>query len=422
MQIDYTKIDSRIEMLIRGMEAKPHIRYIRYLLSKKYSPSYIKQELRKAGFSAPHEEQLTKYYLAVMDPVIKQLKLTKVYADYKQKLTMKNSKRAPGAFMNDLLNYRLVFGEENDLQPNFNKFVRYMEMDDLWRKEIIKYHGSIDRLPVDENNVRILKCDRADLNYEKVLMCPKRYLIDKLLLEHVPDTRIVDYLQKNAGIRHISPSDIKAYKRMFFNIRVLTTEEVIHTLESERDSLKQYLEDLDNTSIGDDMSLSERMVSKQTTSERIDALDDEIRELSAQYTDAVNDVEYNDNAAIHSIFCDIMKRAHTRFVQLDRDQTRDAVDPLFKCVNMLAKAYEKVQDIESSDAWQKSGDKNSQEVMLGLYKERVALAKEKSLIETNERLKLLGDEEGLNPHISYENIEGIEELGVNYANDAGDDE
>jgi len=414
MQIDYTRVDSRIENLIRGIEGKPHVRYIRYLLSKKYSPAYIKQELRKAGLSAPHEEQLVKYYLAVMDPVIKQLKLTKVYAEFKKKLTMKNSKRAPGAFMNDLLNYRLTFGEELDLQPNFSKFVKYMEIDDIWKKEILRYHGTVDRLPVDDAGARILTFDQKDLNYEKVLMCPKRHLIDKLLLEHIPDTRIVDYLQKSCNIRNISPADVRAYRKIFFNIRVITTEEIIHTLECERDSLKQFLSDFESSSTGDEMSLSERMVTIQTTNERIDELDDSVRELMATHSDAVADVAFMEEATIRAMFVDIMKRGHSRFVRLDRDLSRDAVDPLLKTVTMMTKAYEKVQSIEESEAWQKSGDKNSQEMLLGLYKERIEDSARDYLEKANARLKGQGDEEGLNPDLDFNEIVGIEELGVNY--------
>lgn len=422
MQIDYSKIDSRIENLVRNMESKPHIRYIRYLLSKKYSPAYIKQELSKAGFSAPHEEQLTKYYLAVMDPVIKQLKLTKVYAEYKKKLTMKNNKRAPGTFMKDILNYKLVFSEEVDLQPSFHKFIRYFEIDDLWKKEILKYHGKVDNLPVDEKGTRILKGDYRDLNYEKVLLCGKRHLIDKLLLEHVPDVRISDYLQKNAGIRNISPSDIRAYRQVFFNIRMVNTEEIIHTLECERDSLKQFLKDVESNSCADDMSLAERMVAIQKSTERIEELDDSIRELSATYSDAVADVAFMESASIRAMFYDIMKRGHARFVMLDRDLSRDAVDPLLKTATMMTKAFDKISAIEESEAWQKSGDKSSQEMLLGLYKEQIEITAIKELEATNQRLKALGYEEGLDMDVDFNEISGVEELGVNYIEPADDDD
>jgi len=414
MQVDYASIDPRIESLIRNIEAKPHVLYIRYLLSKKQSPSFIKQELRKASLSAPHEEALTKYYLAVMDPVIKELKLTKVYAEYKKKLTMKNSKRAPGAFTQDLINYKLVFSEEVDLQPAFSKFVKYMEIDPLWTPEILRYHGTVDNLPVDEHGVRILSGDLKNLNYEKVLMCPRRHLIDKMLLEHISDVRISDYLVKTAGIRNISPGDIRGYRQVFFNIRVVTTEEIIHTLESERDAIQQFLSDMENNISANDMTVSDRVNTTQRSQARLDELEDSIRDMQATYSDAVADVAYMDAVSIRGIFNDVLKRGYNRFIHLDKDLTRDAVDPLLKVANMMGKAYEKMATIEASEAWQKSGDKSSQEAIIQLYKESFEQNTKTALVNANDRLAIGGHTQGLNPDLDYNDIDGIDELGVNF--------
>ena len=419
-EINYAKIDSRIANLVRDMEAKPHIRYIRYLLSKRYSPAYIKQELRQAGLSAPHEEALTKYYLAVMDPLVKQLKLTPIYAEYKKKLTIKNSRRAPGAFTRELLNYKLEFSKEVDLQAAFHKFIRYFEIDDMWKKEILKYHGKIDNLPVGEDGNRILRGDWKDLNYEKVLSCPKRHTIDQLLLEHISDIRIVDHLQKQCNIKNISPADIHGYRKIFFNIQVVSTEQTIMALEYERDSLKQFVNDLDDKISGDDMSLSERIFTREKSMERINELDDSIRSFQAMHTDAVADAAYNDSIAIHSMFMDVMKRAHSRFIKLDSDSSRDAVDPLLKIATMMIKTHDKVDSIEKSDSWQKSSDMSSQEWMLQLYKESVEATAIKAIADANERLKDLGDEDGLRSDIDPNEICGIDELGINYVE--GEDE
>jgi hypothetical protein len=114
------------------------------------------------------------------------------------------------------------------------------------------------------------------------------------------------------------------------------------------------------------------------------------------------------------MFLGVMQRAYNRFIMLDRDSSRDAVDPLLKTATMMTKAYEKIEAIEKSEAWQKSSDLNSQEWMLQLYKESVEDTARKHLEAANERLKQLGDTEGLDSEIDFNNIEGIEELGVNY--------
>jgi hypothetical protein len=349
-----------------------------------------------------------------MDPIIKHLKLTPVYAEYKKKLTIKNSHRAPGSFTRDLLNYKLEFSKEVDLQVPFHQFIRYFEIDDMWKKEILKYHGKPDNLPVGPDGQRILRGDWKDLNYEKVLMCPKRHTIDQLLLEHVSDQRIADYLQKQCGIKNISPADIHGYRRIFFNIQVVTMEQTIQALEYERDSLKQFIDDLDNKICGDEMSLSERIAARKKSEERIEELEDSIRSFQASHSDAVADAANLANQSVHAMFLGVMQRAYNRFIMLDRDSSRDAVDPLLKTATMMTKAYEKIEAIEKSEAWQKSSDLNSQEWMLQLYKESVEDTARKHLEAANERLKQLGDTEGLDSEIDFNNIEGIEELGVNY--------
>ena len=113
IKIDFEKIDPKFRQTIEGLEKKPHIKYIRYLLSKRYSPIVIKKELQKLGLSAPHEKPLTVYYLAVIDPLIKHFGLSKTYADYKNKLLRANAKR--GDYSKGLLNYRIHLGEDLDV-------------------------------------------------------------------------------------------------------------------------------------------------------------------------------------------------------------------------------------------------------------------------------------------------------------------
>ena len=68
MNIDYQKLDPKIRKTVEIIENKPHVRWIRYLLTKRYSPIEIKRELQRLGLSAPHEKPLVVYYLTVIDP------------------------------------------------------------------------------------------------------------------------------------------------------------------------------------------------------------------------------------------------------------------------------------------------------------------------------------------------------------------
>jgi hypothetical protein len=151
--INYEKIDPKIRGAVKAIEAKPHVRYIRYLLSKRYSPISIKQELFRLGLSAPHEPNFITYYLTIMDAIIKEHGLSQLYADYKNKLLRKNKR---GDFAKDILNYRLHLAEDLDGQVKFRKFIKDLEIDSLWINDIFKFHGSSGNLPVDELGQRIL--------------------------------------------------------------------------------------------------------------------------------------------------------------------------------------------------------------------------------------------------------------------------
>jgi hypothetical protein len=111
-----------------------------------------------------------------------------------------------------------------------------------------------------------------------------------------------------------------------------------------------------------------------------------------------------------------------RFKRLDQDMTRDAVDPLLKTATMITKVYDKILELESSDAWQKSGDKSSQEVLLNLYQEQFGESMRKSVEDANKRLKELGDDTGLDESINFNDIEGVEELSINFNEDDGNEE
>ena len=130
MRIDFETLDPKYRKTIENIESKPHIKYIRYLLSKMYSPIVIKKELQRLGLSAPHEKPLTIYYLAVMDPIIKHFGLSSLYADYKNRLIRGNSKR--GEYSKNILNYRLSLGDDLDGQVKFCKMISFLEIDERW--------------------------------------------------------------------------------------------------------------------------------------------------------------------------------------------------------------------------------------------------------------------------------------------------
>jgi hypothetical protein len=408
--INYDRMDQKIIGAVKAIEAKPHVRYIRYLLTKRYSPISIKQELFRLGLSAPHEPNLVAYYLAVIDPVIKECGLAQLYADYKNKLLRKNKR---GDFAKCILNYRLDLGDDLDGQVKFNKFVKTLEIDSIWINEIYKFHGTADKLPVDEDGVKILDAQSPRKYIDKILVHPKRYLIDKMLLENVPDSRIAKYCREEIKLI-INDYDIAAYKRAFFNVKTLSTEERIKSLEVERNSLQSLLDDLDNLDAYSDMDMGEKMLIRKQTEQRMTELDDNIKTLNMMYSEFAFKQAVQDQEDFEGMFTDVTCSLYKRFKALDQFKDRDVVDPIFKVTRMMIFAHDKLEQIKTISGPGKtlSGDKHSQGVIVELYKQRLDDVMEEQVKRANAALQEAGIEP-IDETIDANEIMGIEELGTN---------
>lgn len=410
-EIDYDSIDPRFKNTVKTIESKPHVRYIRYLLTKRYSPTVIKKELYRLGLSAPHEPNLTAYYLCIMDPLTKAFGVSPLYADYKNKLLRSDNSR--GDFSKDILNYRLHIDNDLDTQVKFCKFIKFIEVGDLWLNEIYKYHGTAANLPVDENGERILDSTTTFKVIDKILLHPKRYLIDKMILENVPDARIADYFKTKLNAK-INRYDIACYKRSFFNIKTQSVEERIEALEVEKTSLEQLLQDIDSLEEYSEMDLGERLLIKKQSETRIEELSDNIKTLNAMYSEfAFHSATENQNDFL-SMFSDVVVRGYNRFKQLDNYKDRDVVDPLVKTAKMMAFAHDKVESIRSTGDGKNSGvtDTHSQGVLMELYKQRMEDIANEQIKRANQELSDMGAGD-LDPCINPDEIGGIEELGTN---------
>lgn len=411
-EVNYDLIDPRFKNTVKTIESKPHVRYIRYLMIKRYSPTVIKKELYRLGLSAPHEPNLIAYYLCVLDPLTKVFGVSPLYSDYKNKLLRDSNVR--GDYSKDILNYRLHIDNDLDMQVKFCKFIKFIEVGDLWLNEIYKYHGSASKLPVDENGERILDSTTTFKVIDKILLHPKRYLIDKMILENVPDSRIAEYFKTKLNAR-INRYDVACYKKSFFNIKTQSVEERILSLETEKSSLEQLLKDIDNIEDYDDMEMGERILIKKQSETRIDELNDNIKTMNAMYSEYAFRSATEDRNDFLGMFSDIVVRGYTRFVQLDNYKDRDVVDPLVKTAKMMTFAHDKVESIKtSSEPGKGSGitDTHSQGVIMELYKKRMEDIADEEIKRANKALEGMRVSE-LNPAINVDEIVGIEELGAN---------
>jgi hypothetical protein len=406
--VDYTKIDEKSRRTVAAIESKPHVRYIRYLMTKRYSPISIKRELFRLGLSAPHEPNLIAYYLCVIDPVVKQMGLGQLYADYKNKL-LKKGKR--GEFSKDILNYRLHLGDKLDDQVKFLRFAVCLEVDDVWSKEIYRFYGTATSIPLDENGNKIIDISSPNKNAEKILINPKRYLIDKMILENVPDSRIAKYCRETLKIV-LNDYDVHAYKQTFFNLKVQTIEERIKALEVEKNSLNALLSDINNSDY--ELDLGERMLIEKQTEQRITELDDNIKTLNMMYSEFAFSKALGDQHDFKKIFEDIVVRGYQRFVQLDGYKDRDVVDPLTKVAKMMAFAHDKVETITSTNGANGGNtDRHSAQELMELYKKRTDEILEEEAERANRELAKIGGQP-VNRTINANDIAGIEELGVSF--------
>lgn len=408
MYINYDIMDPKIRKTVEIIESKPHVKWIRYLLTKRYSPISIKRELQRLGLSAPHEKPLIIYYLAVIDPIVKKYKLGPIYADYKRKLT--NNKNPRGAYALNILKFRIeeeiINNPTNEV--NFCRFINELEIEECWSTEIIRYYGKAENVPVDEYGEKIIKSGFYKRSLDKLLMHPKRYLIDKMLLENVPVNRIVDYVNKNFQGIKIFDYDIRYYKEIFFNTRNYDTEGKIKLITAEKNELEVMYNSVE---ADEDIELGEKTVILTKTKERIKELEDNIKTLNGMFSEsAMRSLELQ-RENIPKIFEEIIYAGYKRFENLDQYKDRDVVDPLMKITRMMGYAYEKSEESRKAinSANDMTRDSNKNESMMGLYRSRVEEYYQEQQQSLKEAQEYFNANEDLD---SLANVEGLEELNI----------
>lgn len=408
MEINYEGMSEKVRKTVRIMESKPHIKYIRYLLTKRFSPIQIKRELQRLGLSAPHEEPMIVYYLAVIDPIVKKNGLSSTYSSYKGKLL--NKKNPRGAYAMDILKYKLEFADNIDGQIKFCKFLNELEIEEVWISELIKMYGRAENIPVDENGERIIKGGLYKRSITKLLTHPKRYLIDKMILEKVPTKRIVEYINKNFEGMKLFDYDIKYYKAIFFNMKSYDIEDKIKLITAERNNLQLSLDAIESD---EEMTLGDKTSLIQKTQARIEELDDNVKLLNSLYSETtMKSIEFErDN--LEEMFLDIVTSSYSRFKHLDQFKDRDVVDPLMKTVKIMGYAYDKANEAKHVNNGNISvaGDVHSQAEMMNLYRKRAdeLYQEEKEKLELQEA-NAYGEENLSSGGI--DDIMGVEELNI----------
>ncbi len=413
--------EEEIARAISIIESKPHMLYIRYLLTKKLNPRYINNELYRLGLSAASEKVLADYYMSVIDPVIRRHSLAKIYQDYKKLITNIITKGKIDGAEAETLNYKLQISKNEDLSSKFCHMVKELDLGKVWTSEIYQAHGStIENMPTDSDGVRILDVTVLSAKtVDKVLVSEHRSVIEEMILEGVPDIRIEKYCTTKLKTK-ITAAEIAVYRSVFFNMKLNTLEKSIDVLKSEKNALTAVLKDL-NRGVGrfKDEELGVKKAYNDMLRSRINDIQMLLKSFQMAHTDAVFQRGNIDITQAERMFTEIMFKSYDRFNELEKHRDRDTPAVQAQLVRIAAMAYDKAMD--AKERMPKGGDKSANMQFGELYKQRLEEISANNREQANEALRAAGFE-AFDDDMNINEIGGVDELGVNYKAEEDEDD
>ena len=407
--------------VVEAIDRKPHAVYIKYLLTKRCGPSFIVGELQKLGLSAPSKDFLIDYYNIQIDPLVKKNRLTKLYSDYKAKIN--GRKKGRMEYAHDIINFRLVIGESDAVtQANFCKFIKEVGVEGPWLAEITRFYRTVDNFPKDENGVRILGSNFAKVQMNKVASSKNRAIVEKLLLENVSIETISRYTKENLK-EPMTPLDISMFKEVFFNTKLNSLEQNINILEAE---LKSQMDLLHNIRAGAHqfatMSVGDRAAMERQVTQRVNELDDNLRNLKASHSDLSFNTKAVSTGNYRAMFEDVMARSYRKFCNYDQSNDRDIASPMAKIAKVMSEAHDRIEKIdEESKRVESMDDLGVRENLAALQQKRLDEIEDEEKKRANEALKQAGLPE-LDSDLDLNDIGGVEELGLDFSAEENKDE
>lgn len=331
MLIRYNKFDEETRNIIRLLESKGHIGYVRYLMARRIPYKHITNELLSLGLSGDDESNFALYFETVLYPVLQKYKLATYYKKY---LNDKETER---------LNFQKTFGKSDLHRKNFCLFVTEIEADCFFSDEIKDYYGSTGNIPLDEDGKRVISTVKVP-NWAEMLNHPKRHVIEGMLIDGKTPAMISDYLDKIYDIQ-LSASDIQLYAQAFFKTKRRDLERTIEDLENEKTYLKESLQSI--KSLDDSkMTIGEKSSAVAKLKIKIEELDTQIKKLTSHYSNAAYNEGILEYAQMREMFADVMKRSHKRFIIMDERTEDEVVNPLNTIVSMMSKASDKILSLD----------------------------------------------------------------------------
>lgn len=362
MIIDYDNLDKKLLTTIKAIENKGHVLFIRYLISKRIPPETMRKELARLSLSAPSKNTIVVYFENIILPLAAECGIAEYYKEYYERLT----KGTRETSLTPILNFKLSFEDKEADRIAFCTFIRELEIEEMWSREIVRHYGGIHNLPQTDKGERIIKVVHPR-NVENILTSPRKFIIDKLLLENVTPARISQYMLERYELK-FQEADIYTYMKYFFNFKRKDMEELLEQLVNEQTSVKN---DLDIVYNDPNLSLGDKAAISKQYEEKLRFLDETIKDLNAKYTDLTFTQGVSERLEMTAIVEDIIQRGYERFKSLDRSRDRDVVKPLTEVSKMIFSAVDKKQQIETHKMTTEKTvlDRNTgaKEVLQGMY-------------------------------------------------------
>ena len=397
---------------VSAIENLPHRLWIRYLITKRYPFTKIINELKILGLSAPWKEGLQRYFETVIYPAAKKFHVEHLYNDFHEVVT--KQKRMGRKYY--VISFRLDIAPNPELEVPFLKFLTYLDVDMIWNFEVHKHYGTVSNYPVDEDGDRFFASgyfqnNSVERSIEKIVQHPKRYLLDRMILENLP-TRIITNRAKEAGIG-ITEYETILYIKAFFNISSRSLEEKIKLLEMEKKYFEQVVRDASSNTNKEysSKSIGERKTIIQSAQTRIEEIEKNLFDLNNRHHRAVTMMMTSEKQDYEEMLDTMIRTTYKKFVDLSSSSDRESITPLTNLSKSFVSLAEKKQNMEKFG--NRSGsDYNANESLLELYKQTMS--------DMQGEDGAMASEENFDG--TYEDIAGIEELGVSYDEDTGEEE
>ena len=348
MIVHFNKITPDNRTLIRSIESKAYVGYIRYLLLKRWPFDRVRRELMRLGLAWNEEDDFKIYFNEVLFPIIKKYRLGKYYKSY-----AKDMKDSP-------LFYSSTFGNSEKDRVSFVDLLKVFDVAQFFAEEIVEYYGSPSNIPDHPSTRQPLLPKEKPIDLVELLQNPKRHVIESLLVEGYSPKQIASHLFERYDIE-LTPAEIKAYAKSFFNVKRQDIQRLLDTLQSEKDALSERLIEIKSRPKSD-FSVGERFEILSTLNNKISELSRMVNKLSSVHTNSSFNAAVLEVTDMREMFSDVMSRAHKRFREMDERTEDDVVTHLNSIVNMMAKASDKIISID--DVINQTSNKSISEEML----------------------------------------------------------